>query len=225
MRFILPRKILSHRNDNRAIRHSNARSRSRVRHVVSFAVVLPWFTYSVRVIGGASGRRLGRSPRTRGRERAAAAAIVESSSWHASRAQPVREPTDRIHLSMKSIERSSLSLSFPFHPPVRSSVRVLSTTERTARCNRVEQITCYVVTVSSPGPVYNPRLVSGALVRFSPSIFYRSLSQRARERGVRRTTTCRQAEAQLDTRDFNSHTLRCIRSRIHIQLRFRARRE
>lgn len=92
-----------------AIRHSNAGSRSCVRHASRPLLRrFYWFTYSACIIGGALGRRLGRSTRTRGRRRAAA--IVESSPWHASRAQPVRKPTDRIHLSMKSIERSSLAL-------------------------------------------------------------------------------------------------------------------
>lgn len=106
-----------------AIRRSNAGSPSRVRHTPRPLLRrFCRFTCSACVIGEAlGGRRLGRSTRTRGRR---AAAIVESSPWHASRAQPVRKPADRIHLSMKSIERSSLAL-FSIPSP-RSLVRSLN---------------------------------------------------------------------------------------------------
>lgn len=59
-----------------------------------------------------------------------------------------------------------------FHPPVLSTTTVRACVRASARammmrCNRVEQITCYVVTVSPLGPVYNFRLVSGTLVHVS----------------------------------------------------------
>lgn len=102
----------------------------------------------------------------------------------ASRARPARSRYLTGSTCRWKVSRGVLSLCFP--SPVRSpNHRACVRASDMMRCNRVEQITCYVVTVSSLGPVYNFRLVNAvALVHFFPLlVFPFSVEERKREWG------------------------------------------
>lgn len=130
MRFILSRNSLA-RNCLVIVRFAIVicSSRSHVRHAPrslgAFAVVLLVYASSLRNRGSVKTVTAVRPAVREHEEEEGRQPIVESSPRHASRAQPVRKP-DRIHLSMKSIERSVLSLSFSFTPSERRDVTALN---------------------------------------------------------------------------------------------------
>lgn len=112
---------------------------------------------------------------------------------------------------MKSIERREF-LSFPFFLPF---VLSFSTTEREHyRCNRAEQITCYVVTVSSPRAECNSPFSLAAPFVYTLFVIrsFSATGREGRKRFSAETTTC-------DERKYNSTILlfdliaRCLYTR------------